>query len=115
MSARAPSTPGVRRRTALLAAGALVLLSVLFLRGQPWSVEEHDHYRTQLRLLRVHSSDFEMAVLESRLGVGASSRDQLQQLLTESRELEQFPGFLDARARTGMLASLQRYLSLIHI
>jgi PAS domain S-box-containing protein len=109
VSARAALVPGMRRRTALLAAGALVLLSALFLRGRPWNVEEHDHYRTQLRLLRVHSSDFEMAVLESRLGVGASSREQLQQLLSESRELEQFPGFLDARARTQLRSALQRF------
>ncbi len=104
-----PALPRLRRRTALLAALALALLALLFWRGSPWNVDEHDRYRTQLRLLRVHSSDFEIAVLESRLGMGASSREQLQQLRDESHGLERFPSFLGAPARAQLLAVLQRY------
>ncbi|MBF5045494.1 response regulator [Aggregicoccus sp. 17bor-14] len=99
----------LRRRGALLAAGSLVLLCVLFWRGRPGDTAEHDHYRTLLRELRVHSSDFEMQVLEMRLGLGSASRDQLQALHAEAQGLERFPAFLREGARRDLQERLQRY------
>ncbi|RKG57027.1 response regulator [Corallococcus sp. AB011P] len=108
--------PRLSKRSAALAAGALVLLCALFVLGRPGSTADHDHYRTQLRQLRVATSELEQDVLRQRVGMaqlhGASDRD-FDALAARARQLRTAPGFLPAEGMRSLNASLDTYLRVL--
>ncbi|MBN8230309.1 response regulator [Corallococcus macrosporus] len=105
--------PRLSKRSAALAAGALVLLCALFILGRPGSTADHDHYRTQLRQLRVATAELEQDVLRQRVGMaelhGASDRD-FDALAARARMLRTAPGFLPDEGMRSLSASLDAYL-----
>ncbi|MBZ4334704.1 ATP-binding protein [Corallococcus sp. AS-1-12] len=105
--------PRLSKRSAALAAGALVLLCALFVLGRPGSTADHDRYRTQLRQLRVATSELEQDVLRQRVGMaqlhGASGRD-FDALAARARQLRAAPGSLPAEGLRSLNASLDTYL-----
>ncbi|QAT89082.1 sensory box histidine kinase/response regulator [Corallococcus coralloides] len=108
--------PRLSKRSAALAAGALVLLCALFILGRPGSTADHDHYRTQLRQLRVATSELEQDVLRQRVGMaqlrGSSDRD-FDALAARARPLRSAPGFLPAEGMRSLNASLDTYLRVL--
>ncbi|WP_434301509.1 ATP-binding protein [Corallococcus exiguus] len=108
--------PRLSKRSAALAAGALVLLCALFVLGRPGSTADHDHYRTQLRQLRVATSELEQDVLRQRVGMaqlhGASDRD-FDALAARAHQLRSAPGFLPAEGMRSLNASLDTYLRVL--
>ncbi|NOK16646.1 ATP-binding protein [Corallococcus carmarthensis] len=108
--------PRLSKRSAALAAGALVLLSALFVLGRPGSTADHDRYRTQLRQLRVATSELEQDVLRQRVGMaelhGASDRD-FEALAARARMLRTAPGFLPAEGMRSLNVSLDTYLRVL--
>ncbi|RUO92137.1 response regulator [Corallococcus sp. AB018] len=108
--------PRLSKRSAALAAGALVLLCALFVLGRPGSTADHDHYRTQLRQLRVATSELEQDVLRQRVGMaqlhGSSARD-FDALAARARQLRTAPGFLPAEGMRSLNASLDTYLRVL--
>ncbi|NOK09825.1 ATP-binding protein [Corallococcus exercitus] len=108
--------PRLSKRSAALAAGALVVLCALFVLGRPGSTADHDHYRTQLRQLRVATAELEQDVLRQRMGMaalhGASDRD-FDALAARARMLRTAPDFLPAEGMRSLNASLDAYLRVL--
>ncbi|MBN9681573.1 MULTISPECIES: ATP-binding protein [unclassified Corallococcus] len=108
--------PRLSKRSAALAAGALVLLCALFILGRPGSTADHDRYRTQLRQLRVATSELEQDVLRQRVGMaqlhGASDKD-FDALSARAHQLRSAPGFLPAEGMRSLNASLDTYLRVL--
>ncbi|GMU02565.1 hypothetical protein KH5H1_66850 [Corallococcus caeni] len=108
--------PRLPKRSAALAAGALMVLCALFVLGRPGSTADHDHYRTQLRQLRVATAELEQDVLRQRVGMaalhGASDRD-FDALAARARMLRTAPDFLPAEGMRSLNASLDAYLRVL--
>ncbi|RKH60212.1 ATP-binding protein [Corallococcus aberystwythensis] len=108
--------PRLSKRSAALAAGALVLLCALFILGRQGSTADHDHYRTQMRHLRVATAELEQGVLRQRVGLaalrGASGRD-FDALAARARMLRTAPSFLPDEGMRSLNASLDTYLRVL--
>ncbi|MFP2901870.1 DAHL domain-containing protein [Corallococcus sp. 4LFB] len=108
--------PRLSKRSAALAAGALVVLCALFVLGRPGSTADHDHYRTRLRQLRVATAELEQDVLRQRVGMaelhGASDRD-FDALAARARSLRTAPDFLPDEGMRSLTASLDAYLRVL--
>ncbi|MGE6764004.1 ATP-binding protein [Corallococcus interemptor] len=108
--------PRLSKRSAALAAGALVLLCALFVLGRPGSTADHDRYRTQLRQLRVATSELEQDVLRQRVGMarlhGTSGQD-FEALAARARQLRMTPGSIPAEGARSLNASLDTYLRVL--
>ncbi|HEY0094477.1 MAG TPA: DAHL domain-containing protein, partial [Archangium sp.] len=101
------------KRSIVLAAGALVLLCVLFALGRPMPAGEHDNYRTRLRQLRVLSAELEQDVLRSHMGLPrlhGTPREELAGLRTRAEELRAVPSFLTEPERRTLGTVLDGYL-----
>ncbi|RKG64662.1 response regulator [Corallococcus sp. CA054B] len=108
--------PRLSKRSAALAAGALVLLCALFILGRPGSTADHDHYRTRLRQLRVATSELEQDVLRQRVGMAqlhGSSDQDFDALAARAQQLRSAPGFLPAEGMRSLNASLDTYLRVL--
>ncbi|MBJ6766105.1 response regulator [Myxococcaceae bacterium JPH2] len=105
--------PRLSKRSVGMAAGALLLLCALFILGRPWASSENDHYRTQLRQLRVASAELELDVLRVRAGLpeshGSSPRD-FDALKARAEVLRTFPSFLSEEGQHTLGAALDGYL-----
>ncbi|HZI07046.1 MAG TPA: hybrid sensor histidine kinase/response regulator, partial [Archangium sp.] len=90
-------TTRLSKRSVVLAAGALALLSVLFALGRPMPAGEHDSYRTRLRQLRVRSAELEQGILRAHMGLPRAHgepREELAGLRARAEELRDVPSFL---------------------
>jgi PAS domain S-box-containing protein len=108
--------PRLSKRSAALAAGALLLLCALFVLGRPGSTAEHDRYRTQLRQLRVATSELEQDVLRQRSGLAqlhGSTEKDFDALDARARMLRAMPGFLPEEGMRALTASLDTYLRVL--
>ncbi|CAM3711995.1 response regulator [Corallococcus sp. ZKHCc1 1396] len=108
--------PRLSKRSAALAAGALVLLCALFVLGRPGSTAEHDRYRTQLRQLRVATAELELDVLRQRMGmreVHGSTQDDFDALVARARVLRTTPAFLSDEGLRSLIASLDAYVRVL--
>ncbi|WP_430384138.1 histidine kinase dimerization/phospho-acceptor domain-containing protein [Archangium violaceum] len=101
------------KRSVVLAAGALVLLCVLFALGRPMRAAEHDSYRTRLRQLRVKSAELEQDTLRTHLGLPqaqGSSPEKVAELRLRAAELRAFPSLLPEREQRTLGAVLDAYV-----
>ncbi|WPB74525.1 response regulator [Archangium violaceum] len=101
------------KRSVVLAAGALALLSVLFALGRPMRADEHDRYRTRLRQLRVQSAEMEQNLLRAHMGLARTHgepREELAALRKRAEELRAAPSFLTERERRTLNATVDDYL-----
>ncbi|WP_395831206.1 ATP-binding protein [Archangium violaceum] len=101
------------KRSVVLAAGALVLLCVLFVLGRPMRAAEHDSYRTRLRQLRVKSAELEQDTLRTHLGLPqaqGSSRETVAELRLRAAELRHFPSLLPEQEQRTLGAVLDAYV-----
>ncbi|RKG82109.1 response regulator [Corallococcus exercitus] len=108
--------PRLSKRSAALAAGAMVLLCALFILGRTGSTADHDNYRKQMRQLRVATAELEQSVLREHVGMaaprGASDRD-FEALAARARLLRTTPGFLPDEGMRALNASLDTYLRVL--
>jgi len=101
------------KRSVVLAAGALALLSVLFALGRPTRADEHDSYRTRLRQLRVRSAELEQDILRAHMGLPRAHgepREEIAGLRARAEELRNVPSFLAEPERRTLGAVLDDYL-----
>jgi signal transduction histidine kinase/CheY-like chemotaxis protein/tetratricopeptide (TPR) repeat protein len=112
-SPTAPRLPSPTSRRGLLVGGlTLLLLSLLFVAGRPWSVSAHDRYRTRLRELRVDTGDLQQGLLRARLGLphrALPPAEHLARLEARAQALEELPPFLGEDNRAELLLLLSAY------